>query len=381
MRLSSRRVCSPALTSSQYFSSRIPESAMAFSTAGASSRNRPVSSGVQKPITGSTPARLYQLRSKITTSPPAGKCWRYRWMYICDSSRWVGAGRATTRNTRGLTRSVIRLIVPPFPAVSRPSNTTQILAPDAFTHSCMATSSPCRTRISFSYSLRFIFFIGSPGFRRGSGPVQRFLEFLLVIVGQRGLQHGAAVPAHRLDGLVRGDLLHHQEQRRGARLEHATNLLLELLVDAGFGELTHQRAHPGPDGHPEDRDEEQQPEQESPEHPPGGAPADRMVVGVHVIAAVRVAVNDRDRVRLDDQILGQPARLVGGGRRRRLVRVTNGDQGCHDVSFLLGVDLCLAEGGYEYGLDGVQPFFGRRRVPGPAGRGPLSGGVRVDRHA
>ena len=34
-------------------------------------------------------------------------------MYICDFSRSVGADRATTRNTRGLTRSVIRLIVPP----------------------------------------------------------------------------------------------------------------------------------------------------------------------------------------------------------------------------------------------------------------------------
>ena len=78
-------------------------------------------------------------------------------MYICDFSRSVGAGSATTRNTRGLTRSVIRLIVPPFPAVSRPSNTTQILAPEALTHSCMATSSPCRTLICRSYSLRFIF--------------------------------------------------------------------------------------------------------------------------------------------------------------------------------------------------------------------------------
>src|ERR1700730_759736 len=114
MRLCRRRVCSPALTSSQYFSSRIPSSAMAFSTPGVSSRNRSVSSGVQNPITGSTPARLYQLRSKITTSPAAGKCGRYRWMYICDFSRSVGAGRATTRNTRGLTRSVIRLIVPPL---------------------------------------------------------------------------------------------------------------------------------------------------------------------------------------------------------------------------------------------------------------------------
>ena len=78
-------------------------------------------------------------------------------MYICDFSRSVGAGRATTRNTRGLTRSVIRLIVPPFPAVSRPSNTTQIFAPDALTHSCRATSSPCSTRICRSYALRFIF--------------------------------------------------------------------------------------------------------------------------------------------------------------------------------------------------------------------------------
>ena len=71
-------------------------------------------------------------------------------MYICDCSRSVGAARATTRNTRGLTRSVIRLIVPPLPAVSRPSNTTQSLAPEVLTHSCMATSSPCSRRSSRS---------------------------------------------------------------------------------------------------------------------------------------------------------------------------------------------------------------------------------------
>ena len=85
----------------------------------------------------------------------------YRWMYICVFSRSVGAGSATTRNTRGLTRSVIRLMVPPFPAVSRPSNTMQILAPDDLTHSCTATSSPCRSRICRSYSFRFIFFMAA----------------------------------------------------------------------------------------------------------------------------------------------------------------------------------------------------------------------------
>ncbi len=50
-------------------------------------------------------------------------------MYICDFSRSVGADRATIRNTRGLTRSVMRLMVPPLPAVSRPSKTMQTFAP------------------------------------------------------------------------------------------------------------------------------------------------------------------------------------------------------------------------------------------------------------
>ncbi len=59
-------------------------------------------------------------------------------------------------NTRGLVRSVIRRMVPPLPAESRPSNTMQTLAPAALTHSCMATNSPCRRRISFSYSFLVI---------------------------------------------------------------------------------------------------------------------------------------------------------------------------------------------------------------------------------
>ena len=67
-------------------------------------------------------------------------------MYICERSRSVGAGSATTRKTRGLTRSTIRLIVPPLPAVSRPSKTMQILAPERLTHSWTATSSPCKAR-------------------------------------------------------------------------------------------------------------------------------------------------------------------------------------------------------------------------------------------
>ena len=67
MRDSSRRVCSSGLTSSQYFSRMMPDSTMDFSTSGTACRNRLACSSVQKPITRSTPARLYQLRSKITT--------------------------------------------------------------------------------------------------------------------------------------------------------------------------------------------------------------------------------------------------------------------------------------------------------------------------
>ena len=76
MRDSRRRVCSSGLTSSQYLSRMTPESTIAFSTSGTTCRNCFACSSVQKPITRSTPARLYQLRSKITTSPAAGKCGR-----------------------------------------------------------------------------------------------------------------------------------------------------------------------------------------------------------------------------------------------------------------------------------------------------------------
>jgi hypothetical protein len=53
-----------------------PDSTIAFSTSGMMVRKRLTSSFSQKPMTRSTPARLYQLRSKITISPAAGRCGR-----------------------------------------------------------------------------------------------------------------------------------------------------------------------------------------------------------------------------------------------------------------------------------------------------------------
>ena len=48
-------------------------------------------------------------------------------------SRSEGAGRATTLKTRGLSRSVIARIVPPFPAPSRPSKMTMTRRPFSLT--------------------------------------------------------------------------------------------------------------------------------------------------------------------------------------------------------------------------------------------------------
>src|SRR3984893_4815090 len=76
-------------------------------------------------------------------------------MYICDFSRSVGAGSTTTRKMRGLTRSVIALIVPPLPAPSRPSKRLQTLRPFCTTHCWSLTNSTCRRASSCSYSFRF----------------------------------------------------------------------------------------------------------------------------------------------------------------------------------------------------------------------------------
>ena len=57
---------------------------------------------------------------------------------------------------RERTQMFFQRYVPHLPAVSRPSKTMTIFAPLDLTHSCMATSSPCRRRSSGSYSLRFI---------------------------------------------------------------------------------------------------------------------------------------------------------------------------------------------------------------------------------
>ena len=63
-------------------------------------------------------------RSNRTISPAEGRRSTYRWKYHCARSRSDGAGKAATFTTRGLRYCVMRLMVPPLPAPSRPSKIT-----------------------------------------------------------------------------------------------------------------------------------------------------------------------------------------------------------------------------------------------------------------
>src|ERR1700733_9477765 len=108
-----RRSCSASLTENQYFTIMIPDRTSICSNSGQLRRNSWYSSSVQKPITCSTPERLYQLRSKRTISPAEGRCATYRWKYQLVRSRSVGDPSATTRQPRGLSGSVMRLMTPP----------------------------------------------------------------------------------------------------------------------------------------------------------------------------------------------------------------------------------------------------------------------------
>ena len=140
----SRRVCSSGLTSSQYFSRMMPDSTISRleqrhalqEAASPAPRCRSPSRARRRRGCTSCGRRSRPRRRPAGAAGSAGT-------YICDFSRSVGAGSATTRNTRGLTRSVMALMVPPLPAPSRPSKTMQTFRPLCTTHCCSFTSSTC----------------------------------------------------------------------------------------------------------------------------------------------------------------------------------------------------------------------------------------------
>jgi hypothetical protein len=69
-----RRRCSAWLTLNQNLMTCTPLLTRCRSNSGAWRMKSWYSLSVQKPITRSTPARLYQLRSNSTISPKLGKC-------------------------------------------------------------------------------------------------------------------------------------------------------------------------------------------------------------------------------------------------------------------------------------------------------------------
>ena len=73
-RLVKRLACSSRVTANQYLIRWMPCLTSRCSNSGASSRKAWDSSREQKPMTRSTPARLYQERSKRTISPAEGRC-------------------------------------------------------------------------------------------------------------------------------------------------------------------------------------------------------------------------------------------------------------------------------------------------------------------
>ena len=74
-RIAKRVFCSSWVTENQNLVTPIPESTSIFSNMGACCMNVSYCASVQKPITRSTPARLYQDRSNRTSSPRLGRCW------------------------------------------------------------------------------------------------------------------------------------------------------------------------------------------------------------------------------------------------------------------------------------------------------------------
>ncbi len=116
-----------------------------------------------------------------------------------------------------------------------------------------------------------------PGGRRpsadGGGLLrrERLLQLRRVLVGKRGLDHGAAVLAERGDRLVGRRLLDDHEERRGSRLDLIPDLVLELLVDRVLAEVPEERTEARADREPGERDEEEQAEEETPEATPDGS--------------------------------------------------------------------------------------------------------------
>ena len=108
----------------------------------------------------------------------------------------------------------------------------------------------------------------------GRAAVQRLLQLLLALLGQRGLEHGAAVLARRLDRPCPGSPSPPSgtaPRCPACSMPRTWSWNSRSMPDLVIFPI--RAPMPGADGQAEERDEEQQAEQQPPEHAPGRAGA------------------------------------------------------------------------------------------------------------
>ena len=155
------------------------------------------------------------------------------------------------------------------------------------------------------------------------------LELVLVLDGQRGLQHVAAERADGVDELVGGHLVHHHEHGAVVGGQQVAHAVLEVLVHAVLHDGARQRADAGTDGRAEHGHEEQQAEQDAPEQAPHRGGAHLGTGRDHVVLAVGMARHHGDGLQADDEVLVEVEDLLVGGLRLFFARITEHDEGAH----------------------------------------------------
>lgn len=153
--------------------------------------------------------------------------------------------------------------------------------------------------------------------RATPGRFQGRPQMLLLLVAQRGLDELTAERRDLGDDLVRGGLLHQDEQRGGAGLQVLAQVLHEVVVDAGVGRGTPGGPGRGTDGRTEQRHEEEQPDDTAPQRP-ARCTRRRVVHGLMQLdLPVLAPLDDHDVLELDEVLLGQLehflAHLIGRG--------------------------------------------------------------------
>ena len=134
----------------QYFNSKMPSRVSIRSNWGQVSKNWFTCLSVAKPITFSTPARLYQLLSKITISPALGKCFHIPLEVPLTFLLIRGRPQGYDPATPGVHR-----LGEPLDRAAFPRRITAFKQHDhakavAFTQYCIFTSSACNFSSSFS---------------------------------------------------------------------------------------------------------------------------------------------------------------------------------------------------------------------------------------